>query len=162
HQRRRGGRVVEAGEHPGQRLVGGRVDLADPAGVQDHGGEVADRLLAADQERQCGHPDRGGRGRGGGPPLTGDPAVDDGPARGTASATVDQRGQPYRSAMGARSQASSTVSAVRLIAVFTQPAASVGRTAIGAIASAANGGYVKPSVVPGDTKSYRFPPWVHQ
>src|SRR5690348_14113015 len=72
---------------------------------------------------------------------------------GTASATVNQRDQPQRSATGTSSQLNSTVSPTRLSTVFIQPAASVGSIAIGAITSAANGGYVKPSVVFGAMKS---------
>src|SRR2546425_6062086 len=83
-------------------------------------------------------------------------------ASGTASATVNQRGQAYRSASGTSSQVSRSVSAARLTSVFSQPATMVGRIAIGAIASAANGGEGETSVGPGDTEWARVPPGLHQ
>src|SRR2546423_15654155 len=75
-------------------------------------------------------------------------------ASGTASATVNQRGHPYRSASGTSSQVSSSASAARLTSVLSQPATIVGSAAIGAIASAANGGEGETARGPGATRAY--------
>ena len=61
-------------------------------------------------------------------------------AKGSATATTEERDQPCRSAIGALSTARTAVRASTLPAAFSQPAVTAGTVETGASTNAANGG----------------------